>query len=81
MKLGELVETKRNFPEADFWLRADGEPVKTYDRALVGVKVTRTDVLVPQYLYYFMVFLKSEGAWRHERVTPEAIRSLQVQEK
>lgn len=67
MTLGDLCEFKLDFPEADFWLVRKGTestvgmPVKEYDSERIGVKVIRTDVINPQYLYYMFMHLQQSG--------------------
>ena len=54
-------------PDADFWLirkgsdKTVGKPVKEFDPSRIGVKVVRTDVLDPKYLYYVMMNLHNQG--------------------
>ena len=56
MKLSKLTITKTNLPEADFWivrrgsLKTCGEPTRTFNPELIGIKVVRTDILLPDYL-------------------------------
>ena len=53
--------------DADFWLvrkgsdKTVGKPVKEFDPSRIGVKVVRTDVLDPKYLYYVMMNLHNQG--------------------
>jgi len=67
MTLGDLCEFKINFPEADFWLvrkgseKTVGMPTKDFDSERIGVKVIRTDILNPQYLYYMFMHLQQSG--------------------
>lgn len=54
-------------PDADFWLvrkgsdKTVGKPVTEFDPSRIGVKVVRTDVLDPKYLYYVMMNLHNQG--------------------
>lgn len=67
MTLGDLCEFKTDFPEADFWIVRKGSettvgmPVKEYDKERIGVKVTRRDILEPNYLYYVFMHLQQSG--------------------
>jgi restriction endonuclease S subunit len=67
MTIGELAEFKTDFPDADFWLirkgtiEKVGKPTKEFSKEHIGVKVVRTDVLVPDYLYYAFEWLNSSG--------------------
>jgi len=74
--LGELAKVEKGLEGADFWLDAKGKPTRTRGAGLVGVKVTRTDMLVPDYLFYVFEYLVMQGAWREKKVTPEAVRAI-----
>jgi hypothetical protein len=69
MTIGDLCEFKTNFPDADFWLVKKGNkdeigtPVKTFSPENIGVKVIRTDVLVPDYLYYVFMNIQNQGVF------------------
>ena len=53
--------------DADFWLvrkgsdKTVGKPVKEFDPSRIGIKVVKTDVLDPNYLYYAMMNLHNQG--------------------
>jgi hypothetical protein len=70
LKLGDVAQVGVNMPDADFWVvrrgseREVGRPVKTFNPEHFGIKVTRTDVLDPGYLYYAMDHLHGQGAWK-----------------
>ena len=67
MKLGHICDIKTNFPDADFWLvrkgseKEVGKPTKEYSPEHIGIKVIETDILYPQYLYYALMNLHSQG--------------------
>jgi hypothetical protein len=67
MTIGDLCEFKTNFPDADFWLQKKGSidnvgtPLKEFYEENIGVKVIRTDIFIPQYLYYYFQFLHQQG--------------------
>lgn len=69
MKLSDVTITKTHFEEADFWLIRRGsigkvgKPVREYNPEHIGIKVTRTDILLPDYLYYWFMHLHSTKAW------------------
>ena len=69
MRLKDLCEIKTEFPEADFWVTKKGDidtlgkPTKEYDPEKIGVKVVRTDLLVPGYLFYVFEYLVINGAF------------------
>jgi hypothetical protein len=67
MRLSDLCEIKTNFGDADFWLQRKGSvdtvgtPTKEFNPENIGIKVIRTDILVPDYLYYILVYYQSIG--------------------
>lgn len=92
MTIGDLCEFKTNFPEADFWLirkgseEKVGKPTKEFDSEHIGVKIIRTDIIDPQYLYYvFMHFQQSgkfinfaHGSLRLKHISIRDIKNIQV---
>jgi hypothetical protein len=38
-----------------------GKPVKEFDPSRIGIKVVKTDILDPNYLYYAMMNLHNQG--------------------
>jgi restriction endonuclease S subunit len=69
MRLKDLCDVKTDFPDADFWITRKGDinsvgkPTKEFDPEKIGVKVVRTDLLLPDYLYYVFEFLVMKGAF------------------
>lgn len=65
--LKHLATVKTNMQDADFWLvrkgssKTVGKPVREFNPEHIGIKVTRTDVLDPQYLYYVLMNLHNQG--------------------
>ena len=53
--------------EGDFYLcpigENKGDVSKTKKAGWLGIKVTRTDLLYPDYLYYNMQYMKSKGMY------------------
>jgi len=70
MILGDICEFKVKMEDADFWLvrRGDintiGKPTKKYSPDNIGVKVTRTDLVLPDFLYYYFEYLHGGGLFR-----------------
>jgi hypothetical protein len=66
-RLKDIAKIATNMPDADFWLvrkgsdKTVGKPVTEFDPSRIGVKVVRTDVLDPKYLYYVMMNLHNQG--------------------
>lgn len=86
MVLSDLCEFKTNFPEADFWLirRGDektvGKPTKEYNPENIGVKVTRKDVLVPDYLYYVFMNLHNNGFFKNHAKGTLKLKHISIQD-
>ncbi len=69
MNLGELCEIKTNYQNADFWIKPNlkngiSSVTKTFKKEYIGVKVERTDLLVPDYLYYVMSYYNQIGIFK-----------------
>jgi hypothetical protein len=66
-RLKDIAKIATNMQDADFWLirkgsdKTVGRPVKEFDPSRIGIKVVRTDVLDPKYLYYVMMNLHNQG--------------------
>ncbi|WP_337049987.1 hypothetical protein [Serratia fonticola] len=69
MKLNDVATVKTNFPEADFWLvrrgslKTCGQPTYQFNPEHIGIRVERTDILVPAYLFYCMEYLHKQQYW------------------
>ena len=69
MKLSELATIKTNYPNADFWLirrgsaERCGKPTREFNKEHIGIKVTRTIILLPDYLFYAMMNIHHQGHW------------------
>lgn len=69
-KLSYFTDIKTNFKDADFWIirrgSADkvGKPVKEYDSESIGIKVTDTNKILPDYLYYWFYHIWQQGHWK-----------------
>ena len=70
MKLGDLIKARVGEQEADFWIVRRGSedqvgrPTKTFNPQHIGIKVIATDSLDPNYLYYFLEYLWSQGIFK-----------------
>jgi restriction endonuclease S subunit len=92
MRLKDLCEFRTNFPDADFWItrkgniNSVGKPTKEFDPEKIGVKVVRTDLLLPDYLYYVFEFLVMNGSFaamasgttKLKNITIDDIKNLKV---
>ena len=79
MKLYDVATVKTNFPEADFWivrrgsLKSVGKPTREFYAEHIGIKVIKTDILIPDYLMICMEYLHKRGVWE-----PRATGSLSL---
>jgi len=70
MKLNQLCTVQTNLPNADFYMirsgsqNTVGKVTKEYSKDYIGIKVTRTDLLVPDYLYYLLMNLHNQGYFK-----------------
>jgi hypothetical protein len=76
--LGDLAKVKKDMRKADFWLTADGQPTRTFKKNYIGIKIQRTDILIPDYAYYMLMHLANQGVW-FKPLTVEQVRSLPLQ--
>ena len=66
----ETIIISTNFEDADFWLQRKGSidtvgtPLKEFAPQHIGIKVVRTDVLNPKFLFYKMVHTHNTGYWK-----------------
>jgi hypothetical protein len=70
MRLSEVATIRTNFPEAHFWIvrrgsaTRCGEPTRDYNPEHIGIRVERTDLLLPDYLFYALLAIHQSGAWQ-----------------
>lgn len=69
MVLSDLCEIKKNFIDADFWIKKNEKDsfdvvTKQYNEEYIGIKVVRTDLILPDFLYYVMVYYQNKGIFR-----------------
>lgn len=69
MRLQDVAKVSVNAPDADFWIvrrgtvKAVGQPTYTFNPEHIGIKVVRTDLLLPRYLYYCLMHIHAKGMW------------------
>jgi hypothetical protein len=69
MKLSDVATIQTNYPDADFWivrrgsLKTVGSPSYEFNPESIGIKVTRTDLVLSRYLYYCLLHLHQSGIW------------------
>jgi len=92
MKLSDLCEIRTNFGDVDFWLQRKGSndtvgtPTKEFNPENIGIKVIRTDILVPDYLYYVLMYHQragyfsniSKGTLNLKNIRVEDIKSIRL---
>ncbi len=70
MKLSAIATIRTHFPEAHFWLvrrgsvERCGEPVKMFNPEHIGIRIERTDLLLPDYLFYALIHVHETGYWK-----------------
>ena len=70
MKLAAVATIKTNFPEANFWIvrrgsaERCGEPVRVFNPEHIGIRVERTELLLPDYLFYALTHVHQPGHWK-----------------
>lgn len=69
-RLGDLITVKLKDEDADFWvvrrgsLETVGKPVREYNPEHYGIKVTRTDLMLPDYLFYMLHYIHMQGVFK-----------------
>jgi len=69
-RLKDVATVKTNFEDADFWIKRRGsehmigKPTKQFDSEHIGIKVTKTDTIIPEFLYYVFEHLYGRGEFR-----------------
>ena len=70
MRLKNLAVIRTDFADADFWIsrrgsiETIGQPTRVFSPYHIGIKVERTDVLLPDYLYYVFLHWHQIGHWQ-----------------
>lgn len=70
MKLAAVATIRTDFPEAHFWIvrrgseERCGEPVRMFNPEHIGIRVERTDLLLPDYLFYCLKHIHAAGRWK-----------------
>lgn len=69
MYLSRIATIKTNFPEAQFWIvrrgsaNQCGKPTREYNTEHIGIYINRTDLLLPDYLFYMLIAIHNKGEW------------------
>jgi hypothetical protein len=86
MKLSDVATVKTNFPDAHFWiirrgaLSQCGKPVREFNVEHIGIKIERTDILLPDYLYYALMKIHGDGSWKAVATGTLELVNIQVQD-
>jgi len=70
MRLSDVATIQVNFPEAHFWLvrrgtvERCGEPERVFNPEHIGILVNRTEILLPDYLYYVLKHVHQCRYWQ-----------------
>jgi hypothetical protein len=86
MKLSDLCVIKTNMTDADFWLYTTGSekslgmPTKDpkNSEGKIGIKVTATDKLVPDYLLRVFEYLHSSQYWQKNGLVYGSTRLMSI---
>jgi hypothetical protein len=71
MKLKDVATIKTNMEGADFWvirrgsIETVGSVVHEFYREHIGIRVFRTDILMPEYLFFAMMNLHTQGIFKN----------------
>jgi hypothetical protein len=86
VRFGQVCIIKTNFPEADFWLQRRGteenvgRPHLEFSPYDIGIKVERTDLFVPKFLYYVFMHVHQLGFFRHLCEGPLQLKHIRVED-
>jgi hypothetical protein len=79
MVLGDLIEAADELDNPDFYLDAAGAPTRDSEQAVLAVRVVKTDVLDPGYLYYALGYLELQGLWKEHELSASALLEVPLQ--
>ncbi len=92
LKLFNIAVIKTNFPEADFWLIRKGSedtvgtPTREYHPERIGILVERTELVLPDYLFYVLQYLQTydyfkrlaKGTLRLKHITISDVEQIRL---
>lgn len=70
LRLKDIATIKVGLKDADFWIkRRDsidqvGAVTKIYNKEAFGIKVERSDIMIPDFLYYAMMNIHMQGYYK-----------------
>jgi len=71
LRLKDVAKISINMKNADFWVTRKGTPdniggvSKEFNKDSFGIKVTRPDIIDPDYLYYAMMNIHQQGHYKN----------------
>jgi hypothetical protein len=83
-QLGDIVDIRLGMQDADFWIEyrgsadALGRPGNEYGPKKLGIKVVRTDIVDPKYLYYVFMNLHQRGMFKSMGAGATGLVNLRV---
>lgn len=82
--LADFCNISITLTDADFWVIAKGDeigkPIEQKVPNSIGVKVIRTDLLLPKYLFYVIQHLHMRGSFKGmAKLTANDLLTMQVQ--
>ena len=81
--LADLISCTIDDPQAELWIirrgPEKGTPSKTYVKGALGVRITKPDQLIRDYLYYLLEHLRNQGIWNGVEVTGDRFAMVQLQ--
>ena len=84
--LSDFAKIGINMEDADLWLIRKGsvdtvgKPTKEYDPERIGIKITRTDVLHTQYLYYMLLHIFTSGYWKNKARGALRLKNIRIED-
>lgn len=86
MRLGDICEFKSNCQDCDFWIvrkgteKAVGKPTRTFSPEYIGVKVTKKELVLPDFLYYYIEYLNSIGIFAQLSTGTTNLKNIKISE-
>ena len=72
LRLKDVATVKTNFPDADYYIRrvgsedTVGQVVNEYSPEHIGIKITRKDLILPEYHRHVMINNHLKGYWKNK---------------
>jgi len=82
--IGDLVDFKTNFEDADFWLirkgsdNMVGKPIKEYSPEHIGVKIKEGSPIFSDYLFYVFMMLQQQGIFTQLSKGTTRLKNIRV---